>query len=56
MKKYSVSELRNKLQEVIDQVHYQKTPVLVSKNRKPWVIIQSVPENDPDLKDLVNKS
>lgn len=55
MKKYSVSELRNKLQEVIDQVHYQKTPILVSKNRKPWVIIQAVPENDPDLKKMVKE-
>lgn len=55
MKKISVSELRTKLQEALDGVHYTKTPLLVSKNGKPWVIVQALPEGDKELTKFINE-
>lgn len=55
MKKISVSELRTHLQESLDTVHYTKTPLLVSKNGKPWAMIQSLPEDDKDLQRMLKE-
>lgn len=51
----STSEVRAHFQDVVDHVHYTKIPLIVSKNRKPWVIIQPLPEEDPDLQGIINE-
>jgi len=56
MKIKSTAEVRKNFQEVVDHVHYTKIPVIVSKNRKPWVMIQPLPEGDTELQGLINDS
>ena len=55
MKMKSVTEARGRLQEVLDNVHYTKEPLMISKNGKPWVIVQPLPEDDKDLQSLIAK-
>ena len=54
MKIKSTAEVRKNFQEVIDHVHYTKIPIIISKNRKPWVMVQSLPEDDAELQKLVD--
>ena len=53
MKIKSTAEVRKHFQEVMDHVHYTKIPIIISKNRKPWVMVQPLPEDDADLKKIV---
>ena len=52
----STSEVRQHFQDIVDHVHYTKTPLIISKNRKPWVMIQPLPEDDNELKALIEES
>jgi prevent-host-death family protein len=54
MKVQTTSEVRKHFQEVIDHVHYTKIPMIISKNNKPWVMIQALPEDDSVLQDIVD--
>lgn len=54
MKIRSSSEVRKHFQEIVDHVHYTKIPVVVSKNKKPWVMIQALPEDDTTLQSMIN--
>lgn len=54
MKVQTTSEVRKHFQEVIDHVHYTKIPMIISKNNKPWVMIQSLPEDDKVLQEVVD--
>lgn len=54
MKIESASEVRKHFQETIDHVHYTKAPVVVTKNNKPWIMIQALPEDDKDMQKLIN--
>ena len=56
MKIRSTAEVRQHFQEVMDSVHYTKVPVIISKNRKPWVMVQSLPENDAELKKMIDEA
>jgi prevent-host-death family protein len=56
MKVQTTSEVRKHFQEVIDHVHYTKIPMIISKNNKPWVMIQALPENDTELQEIVTDS
>ena len=55
MKIESSSEVRKHFQEIVDTVHYTKAPVIVSKNNKPWVMIQALPDDDPQIQKLINQ-
>ncbi len=54
MKIKSTAEVRKHFQEVVDHVHYTKIPVIVSKNRKPWIMIQALPEEDDQMQQLID--
>jgi len=54
MKIKSTAEVRQNFQEVVDHVHYTKIPVIITKNRKPWVMVQPLPDDDTDLQNLIN--
>lgn len=54
MKIESASEVRKRFQEIVDHVHYTKVPVIVSKNSKPWVMIQPLPEHDAQIQQLID--
>lgn len=56
MKVRSTAEVRKNFQDVVDHVHYTKVPVIITKNRKPWVMIQPLPEDDKELQKLVDES
>jgi prevent-host-death family protein len=56
MKVRSTAEVRQHFQEVMDHVHYTKIPIIISKNRKPWVMVQPLPEDDADLKKMIEES
>ena len=56
MKIKSTAEVRQHFQEVVDSVHYTKAPIIVSKNRKPWVMIQPLPEDDVELNKLIKSA
>ena len=56
MKIQTTSEVRKHFQEVIDHVHYTKIPMIISKNNKPWVMIQGLPDDDSLLQELVDKA
>jgi prevent-host-death family protein len=55
MKVRSTAEVRQNLQEVVDHVHYTKIPIIITKNRKPWVMIQPLPDDDEELQQLIDK-
>ena len=55
MKVKSTAEVRKNFQDVIDHVHYTKIPIIISKNRKPWVMVQPLPQDDEELKRLVEE-
>jgi len=38
------TQVRQNFQEVIDQVHYTRESLLITKHNKPWVMIQSLSE------------
>lgn len=50
----STAEFRRNFQDVVDRVHYTKIPVVVSKNKKPWVVVQPLPNDDTQLQELLN--
>ena len=54
MKVRSTAEARKHFQEVVDHVHYTKIPIIITKNRKPWVMVQPLPEDDAGLQELVD--
>lgn len=41
----STTEVRANFQDVIDNVHYTKTPMVITKRGKPWAILYSLPED-----------
>lgn len=49
----TTTEVRARFQEIVDRVHYTKSPLIISKNGKPWVMVQPLPEDDRDLQTLV---
>lgn len=55
MKVKSTAEVRKNFQDVIDHVHYTKIPIIISKNRKPWVMVQPLPQDDSELQQLVEE-
>lgn len=52
METVKATKARNNFQEIIDKVHYTHEPVVISKHGKPWVMVQSLPEEDKELKDI----
>ena len=56
MKIKSTAEVRKHFQEVMDHVHYTKIPIIISKNRKPWVMIQPLPEDDVEITDQIEET
>lgn len=56
MKVRSTAEVRKNFQDIIDHVHYTKIPIIISKNRKPWVMVQPLPEGDTELTELVENN
>lgn len=46
MKKVRATIVRNNFQDVIDEVHYKKEPIIITKRNKPWAIIQALPEKN----------
>ncbi len=54
MKIRSTAEVRKHFQEVMDHVHYTKAPIIITKNRKPWVMVQSLPDDDKELEKIVS--
>jgi prevent-host-death family protein len=42
MKTVKSSQARAKFQDIVDSVHYTKKPIMISKNGKPWVVIQAL--------------
>ncbi len=55
MKIISTAEVRKNFQEVMDHVHYTKVPVIISKNRKPWVMVQPLPEDDKVMQKFIKE-
>lgn len=43
MESVKATEVRNRLQDVLDRVHYTKEPVIITKREKPWVVIHPLP-------------
>tara|TARA_B100000678_G_scaffold262356_1_gene244436 strand:- start:186 stop:428 length:243 start_codon:yes stop_codon:yes gene_type:complete len=41
----STTEVRANFQDVIDNVHYTRKPLIITKRNKPWAIIYSLPED-----------
>jgi antitoxin (DNA-binding transcriptional repressor) of toxin-antitoxin stability system len=41
----STTEVRANFQDVIDNVHYTRTPLVITKRNKPWAIIYALPED-----------
>ncbi|MDD2909356.1 MAG: type II toxin-antitoxin system Phd/YefM family antitoxin [Minisyncoccales bacterium] len=46
MKIVKATTARNNFQDVIDEVHYNKKPIIITKRNKPWAIITALPEED----------
>ena len=46
MKSVRATDVRNRLQDVLDRVHYTKEPVIITKREKPWVVIHPLPADD----------
>lgn len=42
------TKVRQNFQEVIDQVHYTKESLLITKHNKPWVMIQALEADDKE--------
>ena len=40
------TEVRANFQDIIDRVHYTKDALIISKHKKPWVIISPLAEED----------
>lgn len=49
------TEVRSHFQEIVDSVHYKKQPVIISKHRKPWVIIQPLDEKNEAAEEVIVK-
>lgn len=45
IKEKQATQVRQNFQEVIDQVHYTKEALLITKHNKPWVMIQALLED-----------
>ena len=39
------TDVRANFQDVIDNVHYTKTPLVITKRNKPWVVVYPLPED-----------
>ena len=50
------TNVRKNFQEVLDEVHYTKQPLLISKHGRPWALIQPLPDEDPELVRVIKKS
>ena len=52
----STTDVRANFQDVIDNVHYTKTPLVITKRNKPWAIIYSLPEDGSldTIQDIIN--
>lgn len=44
IKQKQATQVRQNFQEVIDQVHYTKEALLITKHNKPWVVIEPLEE------------
>lgn len=53
MKIISTTNVRNNFQDVVNEVHYTKEPVLIVKRSKPWALIKPLPEEDGELSSLI---
>jgi|GEM_PF-917305 len=42
------TKARKRFQEIIDKVHYQEEPIVVTKHRKPWIVIDPLPEGEKE--------
>ena len=42
VKEKQATQVRQNFQEVIDQVHYTKESLMITKHNKPWVMIQAL--------------
>jgi prevent-host-death family protein len=45
----NASDARLQFQDIIDRVYFGNTRVIVTKNGKPRIFIQQIPENDPEV-------
>ncbi|MBD3299804.1 MAG: type II toxin-antitoxin system prevent-host-death family antitoxin [Candidatus Moranbacteria bacterium] len=52
IKKIKATAVRQNFQEVVDNVHYTKEAIIISKYGKPWVFIQPLDEGQ-NLQELV---
>jgi len=43
MESVRATDVRNRLQDVLDRVHYTREPVIITKREKPWVVIHPLP-------------
>ena len=44
MKKVKATIVRNNFQDILDEVHYKKEPIIITKRNKPWAIITALPD------------
>ena len=50
MESVKATDVRNRLQDVLDRVHYTKEPVIITKRGKPWVVVHPLPaDNDTQV-------
>ncbi|MBD3208455.1 MAG: type II toxin-antitoxin system prevent-host-death family antitoxin [Candidatus Nealsonbacteria bacterium] len=42
------TKARKRFQEIIDKVHYQEESIVITKHRKPWIVIDPLPEEEKE--------
>lgn len=55
MKIISTTDLRQNLQDVVDEVFYKKEPVIVFRRKKARVILAPLPEGDKKIMNALDK-
>lgn len=55
LKVVQATQVRKDFQDVIDEVHYTGSTLVISKYGKPWVIVSPLPEGDKDLQLAIKK-
>jgi prevent-host-death family protein len=52
----TTTDARANFQDIINKVHYTKVPTIITKRGRPWVIIQSLPEEDSELEAMLQSN
>ena len=55
MKVVKTSELRQNLQEILNEIYYTKKPVIILKNGKPKAIVNPLPDNQKEIEKAIEK-